>query len=290
MIRWFPYPQTDELLYSTVARCERYMGVSGSVFSRTVFSNLVYARANHYAYVKAVSQALGGLMTQSELVEKHTLLPLATPFVERRQQETEDEWYLKINSSSRYRGWFCFCPECWQESKQSRIWKREWQVPEVQVCLQHKRPLRQTRFRLSATRENGGVFHFVSPDEVNLDDCIEIKPEPHAELLAQSVRDLLKRPIQPVPTSRQWKRFYAELGRENCNEDDYLWVYLYEGAINFWGHDWLVKHRLSSIAWRNICEYRSAKWLVHLMMVKSMAPEMSLSEAIDGALKVDKLD
>lgn len=162
IIKYFPKPYPDEILYSVIARFQKHFGSEGTEVIRSLWGN-VKSKSISYQVNQLQSlldnTLLGQCYSARQLAFQHTLLPFYSAFCGREIQKQQLEnmvqnitnYFLlfvgrrvsKVGEKDNYQ----FCPECVKSDIKSYgepYWHRIHQVPGVLICPIHKTELRET--------------------------------------------------------------------------------------------------------------------------------------------------
>lgn len=162
IIKYFPKPYPDEILYSVIARFQKHFGSEGTEVIRSLWGN-VKSKSISYQVNQLQNlldnTLLGQCYSARQLAFQHTLLPFYSAFCGREIQKQQLEnmvqnitnYFLlfvgrrvsKVGEKDNYQ----FCPECVKSDIKSYgepYWHRIHQVPGVLVCPIHKTELRET--------------------------------------------------------------------------------------------------------------------------------------------------
>lgn len=226
-------PYHQELLYSVIARHGMYRAfLSPKQLLDDVYQDRgVIATIDLPNHLDTISShyARTGRCSISELLFKHTLLPLFSPFV---QEETKNRaialmsqggkggvhLMLGINASViQSDSFFRYCPQCARdaiETNNELIWRREWFFPGLSICSQHgslkkldvsSRSQRHALLPASLIISNDLVHQhtqLISP-------CFSV-----LRRLTDKTRSLLDLSNQISPTFHQWTMFYKKLASD----------------------------------------------------------------------------
>ena len=272
MNRFCTLPYEGEILYSVVARSGVYLGLKNALLTRTLLGRRILASIEPTRYLDELEKKL-----QDSMLEiKHTLRPLELPFHAGRKP-------------LRNR-WLRYCPHCVKEQRimyGEAFWQTACQIKEVNICPKHGTAL----LRSAIHAGTGGIrFGFVDLNrylEMNAAADVSETPAKHEELLAAEANAVLQCAERLQPTEAQWKRFYAKLMPKLQDEagGEFYWPELYAAVEGRWTRDWLKQQKLLTITRSNCCWYQNERWLYHLTLIKAVAPEMTLLDAIRQAAK-----
>jgi hypothetical protein len=180
MIRHFPTPHPDELLYSVCARFQdrvqyrNKMSVGHELFGNKRAS----ATVDLPCYLDYLCRALpsGHSWTVNRFIEEHTLFPFFRPFITFEQGKCVrdnmaggNSLTAKLVSGSAASGirmpdWLRFCPQCAKDDKRyfhEPFWHRLHQVPSVEVCAAHLVFLENSNARI---RNRDTIYDYVSAE------------------------------------------------------------------------------------------------------------------------------
>lgn len=281
-------PLPDELLSSAVMRTAAFYGLTARMTSRLLFGEPHVCHPQHPKQLPQMSESLMGFKDVSELLCGHTTFLLTAPFLEAHQQRMLWGWMngnadcirrhaLRVPDGlyERYR----YCPSCFEEQEAlwgCRAWLRMWQVPACTLCLRHGRPLKELD---EPFRDRYGVSRLLLADDVDMRKGRTLKPGPHDELLAQTVRKLLNararwHPRDGMAEQKRCLAFYEELGGLAAAQ---------AGMARFWGTEWLAERGIHKAA--DIMKgIRNRSWLSHLILLKSLSPTADLAELLWGPI------
>jgi len=167
MIRCFPDPYPDELLYSICARFHERVqypnkkGTMRELFGDEAAIAVVDLPSNLGSLVSALSP--GSSHTVERLINRHTLFPFFALFL--HPEQAQQLWVdmegargpaIKMRSgvmasTVQPPEWLRFCPPCVQQDKQEfgeSYWHRLHQLPGVEVCPEHNVRLLDSQVRV----------------------------------------------------------------------------------------------------------------------------------------------
>ncbi len=295
MLRYFPVPYKDELLYSQIARYHRH--TCSPSYKQTVNeifgSRTVTAVVDLPAHLRTLQQYIGHITQYSaqDTLWIQTLFPVYAPFLEPKLSVRVQESMLSdyggdihtragLSASSVKRpARLRVCPECLNEQVQRNgeaYWQRLFQIAGVLVCPLHRCRLRLTsipyvpanKHHYSITPSallNEGLWQFSYSDLEKL------------VVIAKDFSQLLQSRFKPVGHAR-WTAKYWELleARQLVRGKNVRQTELADGFTSFWGntvlailcspvsrdneHSWLTamarKHRKNVHPLRHILLYR----------------------------------
>ncbi|SDD72671.1 TnsD family Tn7-like transposition protein [Sporomusa acidovorans] len=162
MIKYFPRPYPDELLYSVIARFQRHFGNSQSELIRSLWGKTKYPFRGYQVnrLQKLLDNTLlGQCYSAKQLAFQHTLWPFFSAFSGRDVQNTMFHNMI-VDVAKNTTGFIGshlsnigrkkslqFCPECMKadiESYGEPYWHRIHQAPGVLICPWHEIVLRNT--------------------------------------------------------------------------------------------------------------------------------------------------
>lgn len=228
-----PIPYENEFVYSVVARYGMYRAfLSPKQLLDDVYRDRkVVATLDLPNHLDDVSNHFSrtGRYSTSELLYKHTLLPLYAPFVPDAIKNKAIKLMsmggksgvhvmLGVNAStvqsdSRFR----YCPQCAKEallSSKELFWRREWFFPSLSICSQHG-SLRYLDVSNKSQRHAYLPASLLISDDLNRHH-IQLK-SPNFSLLKrvlEKAMSLLDLPHRTSPTFYQWTMFYKKLARD----------------------------------------------------------------------------
>src|SRR6266568_2742074 len=178
MIRCFPDPHPDELLYSLWARFSDHVGYfSEKYILRELFgSDRITPIIDLPCHLGLFTEKLSAdcEYTVDNFIDQHTLFPFYSPFMSQERASTLRE--LMIANESRglpqgfYRrfgianslvprmSWLRYCPICWQEDRTNfgeAYWHRSHQVPGFEICPLHGTFIENSSFRIRHRNPSG---------------------------------------------------------------------------------------------------------------------------------------
>lgn len=160
MVSFFPTPYPDELLYSVIARYNIRSGNNSpkatlnDLFNSTTVTAVVELPSNINRLLSNLP--VGSTFNAEELVYKHTMFPYFTAFVTVDRAKRIYDYMLSDNGSKIYselglgnsyiklNTYLRFCPECVEEDIKmygETYWHRIHQVPGLNFCINHKKPI-----------------------------------------------------------------------------------------------------------------------------------------------------
>lgn len=166
---YFPQPYPDELIYSVIARFSRNSGITTKVGS---VSSILFGRKGLIPVVPLPRglEHLAGLLpaelqiTAEVLLNEHTLFNYMFAFeTEARRLEARRTMMdpspnskpLQVGQMMPFLDRLRYCPQCNEESTQDKnigdmYWHRKHQLPGLDICVAHERPLCVAGFRISS--------------------------------------------------------------------------------------------------------------------------------------------
>lgn len=161
MIVYFPAPYPDELAYSLFAR---YHVFSGHATFRTTANDLflnteAISNPDFFApLTEEVCQIMARELPMETFIKKYTMLPYYIRFLplERRRKAMDlllandrsfyNSIYVRQRKSERRR-YMRYCPLCVAADREKygeTYWHRKWQLPDIEICLEHRCRLEMT--------------------------------------------------------------------------------------------------------------------------------------------------
>lgn len=237
MVGCFPDPEEDEIVYSMCARFRDRMDYSSnrSIVQELFSSGNVVATLEFPSHLSALVANLSPRndLTVDYLIDKHTLLPLFSPFlplerVKRIREDMAGDRGLAIHmrvglmaSQLHLPEWIRYCPVCLEADKanfKESYWRRTHQATGVEVC-----PIHHVMLENGITRKqvNHPRYRFISAET-----AAQVKPArpsnthifgPMLEMIAQDVAWLLNQNLPPLPF--------------DSFKDRYLWLLSDRGLV-----------------------------------------------------------
>lgn len=231
MIYQFPVPHDDELLGSVLARFISRQGIrEDKVALELLFgSRNIVPSALLQGHLSQLANNVQHLwpIASNEMIEKHSILPIFKVFVEpdryssicsELSHDAKSHSMLKvgINASSLvFPTYFRFCPVCFNEDMKQfaySYWRRQFQLPGVCVCLQHRCMLMDSLFELKPRRRH--TFMEASTlTNMPIPFAAEVCQKPSLLELARNIEQLLHQSFSYVSPD-QWSAFYDARLRE----------------------------------------------------------------------------
>lgn len=155
MIVYFPALYPDELAYSVFAR---YHVFSGHATFRATANDLflnadaIFNPDFFVPLTEEVCQIIAWELPMQSFIKKHTMLPYYIRFLplERRRKAMDlllandrsfyDSIYVRQRKSERRQN-MRYCPLCAvadREEYGETYWHRKWQLPDIEICLEHR--------------------------------------------------------------------------------------------------------------------------------------------------------
>lgn len=223
LLGYFPTLFKDELLYSGIARYHQHSGnQSQKQTIRDLFGNrLVCATVDLPSHLKLLANKIQNVYTVSELIEKHTLLPYYSHFMDQDKCErlkalmvegsTEGVVHVSLGLPAGHvkpPKYLRCCPSCYEENKVfgEPYWHRSHQLPGVVICREHGVLLKVSKIAFTT---NDHKFKFVPLSKIGIEELIDIIVDPGwTEILQniseESFRMLKSSSTQQVPNYRPW--------------------------------------------------------------------------------------
>lgn len=178
MLRCFPDPYPDELLYSICARFSHHMrypaphSVIIDLYGRKGFIAVTDLPSHLACLASHIPQK--DYYTVETLIDNHTLLPFYSPFVsdlsklERIRQCMEGDKSTMISvligrltCGVSLQEWLRFCPLCVEDDRRELgecYWHRSHQIPGVDVCIKHYVYLQNSIIHKKKAKPNYAFF------------------------------------------------------------------------------------------------------------------------------------
>ena len=332
-----PFPYKGEMLCSALARQMRYLYIQKyHTFAKLVdFPLYTLSRAYSTTMVEYFYKSLDRVIELKRLLLENTLFPLLTLFdhdvilnfinnngienlskmsnnnssvslkntdidalFERRKYSINSIDLLKdIQFSSNYKRlkkYFCYCPQCFHEQMSlynERYWLLEWQIPVIKICAIHRCPLISTNFRIYVANK------LFDASTIAFDNVSEIVPDPHSDIIADTVHSILTTKEIKWHLSIEWMDFFCSLATSlgykvyKKFQKRHMYLYKFEGiresAIKYWG-SWL------SIYAPNIFLFGewmrpTGDWLRNFVILKAIDPNATMASAIESMENVTAL-
>lgn len=304
MMRNFPVPYPNELLYSTVARAGVYQGIlSPKQLLTAVFNNSkVLATLDLPCHLEAISEQLRGTggFSIEDLIYRHTMFPVYAPFVIEAHRVraiqlmtgySKGALHLllgvtasRIPVSDQLR----YCPECLKKQHQQYgqgFWQRNWFLPGLLLCPEHGL-LSILPFFASEPRHQ---FH-----ELNTLSAVRTeysKANPALMSLAQLANKLLSLEPCASPTFAQWTIFYNALANDLgfCRGKHIKHAETYERVNNVFNQSALAQLQLQLYVEKDTCwlksifrKHRKAfSYLAHGIVWQTLLPHRHPAEILD---------
>lgn len=309
MMKNFPVPYPDELVYSVVARA----GIRFAITSPKVLLGEVYQDRkiiatldlpSHLSRIAAHLEGTGRYGAE-ELIYQHTMFPLYAPFIAQEIRCKAIDW-MKSNSkgavhlalgvaASKVKSayYFRYCQKCMAEQLikyGEYFWSRLWFMPGLACCPKH----------------GALVISHYSPYEHRhaFEPCTVLKPHyiegnttvTEAQLkLSERAQELLSVSLASSPTVNQWSLFYRRLAHDfGCTNGQHVKhevvyhkvqpvICVPELAVSCeteasWLRSIFRKHR------------KSFSYLQHLTIWQAFLPNMPVRDILDEVSKIRKVE
>jgi Tn7-like transposition protein D/TniQ len=181
MIRCFPDPRPDEILYSLWARFSyRVRYFSEKYILRELFgSDRIHPVIDLPCHIGLFTEKFPPdcKYTADYFIDQHTLFPLYSPFMSRERATALRELMIANESRGLPQGFYRrfgianslvprmarlrYCPNCWQEDKANfgeAYWHRSHQVPGFEVCPLHGTFIENSSFRIRTNLSRKTLF------------------------------------------------------------------------------------------------------------------------------------
>lgn len=284
-----------EMLSSLFTRISAYYGFSQR---RTVFGffdvwsviNPMFPRR-----LRTVAKYLGSEWSGRRLLLEHTFYPLAAPFLEKNERRmlAANMLCARLGAQTRKKSngvrglrlqTYRYCPLCWAEQNERMKgdcgWLREWQIPELTLCLKHGTPLWDTG---EPFQDSHKVPRNLACGDIDLSKARPLEPDRHSALLLETAGALLTTHPPRLPDRDQWTAFWEKKLEHLTSEE------LAEAGADYWGVDWLQAHGIDRINKSLLLSTDRRIWWKNLLLLKAAAPEATLQEAIREAAWTRKL-
>ena len=292
----FPIPYPEELIYSTVARAGVHMGiVSPKQLLADVFGNRhVIATIDLPNPLESIAHwyAEGLEYSAERLAYKHTLFPIYAPFTTESRRLQCLKWMatesvgaihltlgiaasrLKKSKSLNY------CSVCVEQQLLENgeyFWKRQWQVPGANCCLQHGQLLETN---LVSHHNHRHQFFSANPEICPKADQNPVNLQ--AQRVAQQVNMLLAMTPTTSANFVQWSNYYSQLARQAGLKQGKIIQYerIKQRVLERWPVSWLNQHGLmvteNQTCWLRAIFRKHRKtfsYLEHIVVLESFLPE-----------------
>lgn len=187
MIRFFPEPYPDELLYSLFSRYYVRSGYNKYVFAaEELFANRAVRPSFEFfpALKKEVIEQLTKEITLEEIVYKHTMFPYYCRFLPEERKRAALDAHLRMDSGynnivllpkRKTIATMRYCPECVSYDRMvygETFWHRIHQIKELSICPVHHCKIINTDFLLSGkTSPNLIPADIVIPQMLDVNTC-----------------------------------------------------------------------------------------------------------------------
>lgn len=263
MIKTFPTPYPDELLYSTFARHQKWVGYRSAMNTMEDLVGTRSASAVHdfpYRLELFCRQFPPGAFESECIINNCTMLPAYQPFLEKAQYEKVKSYmkgaakgcniiYLIIGLSSSPVGILKnlrYCLSCFNEDRNNygeAFWHRSHQFPVVKVCHKHHEYLVDSEVMVCSQNNK---YNLCALEDVKFPEEAKIstkKPSEKDIWLSEKIYWLLQNPKKPLGLDVLKDRykellfakgFASHMGRIRSNE-------LAVKFVEFFGDDYLQK-------------------------------------------------
>lgn len=287
---YLPEPWPEELLSSVLVRCAKQFGkkVNPRKMTFALFGEYRICHPQYPRYVRDFADNLG--MGIGELISGHTMYPLTAPFIEPELRRRLLDWMCGKTADRRpmqgrmlsgamletYR----FCPKCWAEQnlalRSSMGWLRGWQVPQNGICPKHGSPLMDTG---EPFKNSIGAIRLLDWSDIDLTRARPVETGPNERLMTETSKALFARPLQHLPSTEQWTRFWDRRLAGMTNKD------LQANGIAYWGEAWLDARALKID--RTLLKGPGRRiWWKNLLLLKATEPAADLLAAVDEAASI----
>ena len=231
MIYQFPVPHDDELLGSVLARFISRQGIrEDKVALELLFgSRNIVPSALLQGHLSQLTDAVKHIWqtSPSEIIANHSILPVFKPFIEANRysaicseltHDLKSHSMLKVGinaSSLLFPTHYRFCPICLSQDVDTfaySYWRRQFQLPGVCVCSQHRCMLINSSVELKPSRRNTFIDASVLSD-MSVPPIAEVCQRPALLALADSIDQLFCQSFSYVSPD-QWTAFYDARLRE----------------------------------------------------------------------------
>ena len=310
MIFQFPVPHDGELLSSVLARFVTRQGVRDDKIALGVLfgSRNIVPSALLQGHLQDLLERVNHLWKANapDVIEKHSILPVFKPFVEPKRYsevclelETDAKSHsmikIGINASSvvfptSYR----YCPICLQEDLNERAysyWRRQFQLPGVEVCLKHQCSLVESDFDIMPTRRHAFVDATLL-DQTYASSAVSVCQDFKLILLAQKIDQLLSEKLAYI-LPEQWTAFYdsklREVGLKSTKGVDHSQVESL--LVQYWGNSFLSRNGLGldgGVTWLKTFFRKQRKhfsYLHHFVCIQALFSNMELKQVFKEASK-----
>ncbi|TPE54268.1 hypothetical protein FJM67_04785 [Maribrevibacterium harenarium] len=303
MIYQFPVPHDDELLGSVLARFISRQGIREDKVALALLfgSRNIVPSALLQGHLSCLANNVQNLwpITPNEMIENHSILPIFKPFVEFDRYtsictdltlDVKSHSMLKvgINASSLvFPAYFRFCPVCFNEDMKQfaySYWRRQFQLPGVCVCLQHRCMLMDSHFELKPSRRHAFI-EASALSSMPIPFVAEVCQNPALLELARNIDRLLHQSF-PYIAPNQWTVFYdarlREVGLKSSKGVDHELVK--SRLIQCWGNSFLTECGLEideGVTWLQTFFRKQRKhfsYLHHLLCIQALLPEWRLDD------------
>ncbi|MGR6780334.1 TnsD family Tn7-like transposition protein [Moritella viscosa] len=301
MMRGFPVPYPDELIYSMVARAGiRFAITSPKQLLDEVFDDRkVIATLDLPSHLSAISAQLANTekFELTQLIYNHTMFPIYAPFIDenirtlalkRMQGCSKGSIHLMLGAVAsiiKTSDILRVCPKCVLEQEYQygeKFWSRLWYLPGLPYCPNHG-VLNLSDISHHDSRHS---FHACGRVLCEAHPLSDAKPDSSVSYLTSKAQELLYLPCQSSPTKHQWSQFYSRLAHEfGCGIGSRQVSHnkVFERVITKFTLPDLVVDFTSDTNWlRSIFrKHRKAfSYLQHLTVWSAFVPDMSVDEII----------
>lgn len=312
MIYQFPVPHEDELLGSVLARFISRQGIrEDKVALELLFgSRNIVPSALLQGHLSQLANNVKHLwsIAPNEMITNHSILPIFKLFVEPSRYssicseltyDAKSHSMLKagINASSLvFPVYFRFCPVCFNADMKQfaySYWRRQFQLPGVCVCLQHRCMLMDSHFELKPSRRHTFI-EASALSNMPISFAAEVCKKPALLELARNIDQLFNQSFSYV-SPEQWTAFYdarlREVGLKSSKGVEHRQV---ESLfMQYWGISFLGECGLDlfeGVTWLQTFFRKQRKYffyLHHLLCLQALFPEWELDDVFSVASSIE---
>ncbi|MDC7429288.1 TnsD family Tn7-like transposition protein [Acinetobacter baumannii] len=308
----FPPPNTNELLYSTIARAGIYHGItSPKQLLDAIFGNRsVIATLDLPSCISDIAHQLKNTRQYltDDLIRQHTLFPLYAPFVPRKirdkaiklmQGKTNGALHTMLGiSASKVKAIqnFQVCPKCIDIQKQKygeAFWKRDWFIPNLPVCIEHG-PLTIYKEKPSDSRHH---FQPLIESNFSVESFSSIFPQDI--LMSYQVQQLFKLTSYPSISFEQWSYFYHGIATDfgYTRGKHIRHGLILECVLQHWGTEYLqtknlLCHQDEENSWLKTIfrkHRKSFSFFEHLLIWQTLIPKEKLEDIFHHAQHIQPI-
>ena len=312
MIYQFPVPHVDELLGSVLARCISRQGIrEDRVALELLFgSRNIVPSALLQGHLSQLASNIKHLWpaSPSKMIEDHSILPLFKPFVEPDRYSSicselsfdkKSHSMLKVGitaSSLVFPIYYRFCPLCFNEDMKQfaySYWRRQFQLPGIHVCQQHRCMLVDSTYELKPCRRHTFI-DASSISTMSVPSAAKVLRSTKLLKLARNIEQLLHESY-PYISPTQWTSFYdvrlRDIGLKGSKGVDHQMVERL--CTQYWGKCFLAECGLELAegeAWLKIFfrkQRRHFSYLHHLLCLQALFPNYQLDDAFRMASNIE---